>query len=79
MEVSHFLVMWKFSALRPTFHWEPVQARGAGGSIYAQTDQLLLAHLLVAEGVCRGGLEVSGSSWKEPKERGGRTDRRMNL
>lgn len=75
MEVSHFLVMSKFSALRPMLHWEPVQARGARGSIYAQTDRLLLAYLLVPE----GGLEVNGSSWKETKERGGRTDGRMNM
>lgn len=79
MEVSHFSVMWKFSALHPTLHWRPVQARTAGWSIYAQTHQLLLAYLLVPEEVCLGGLEVSGSSWKEPSKRGGSIDGRMNV
>jgi len=79
MEASHFLVMWKFSALCPTLCWGPVQAKIAGGTMSARTHQLLLAYLQVPEEVCEGQLEVGGSSWKEPSKRGGRTDGRMHM
>lgn len=54
----------------PPFHWGPVLARTARGIIYAWTQQLLFPYLLVPE-VCGGGLEVSGSSWKERSKREG--------
>lgn len=57
--------MWNFSALHPTLHLGSVQARTAGGSIYARTHQLLLAYWLVP---------VSGHSWQKPSKREGRTD-----